>query len=143
MEKYKPNDATTNPSLILLAAEKEDFAHLIQASADFGLKNFNSYFGKGKIKKENPPVVWADLSETDREHLVDLIFDHLAVSFGCKILKIVPGFVSTEVDAKLSFNKTETVNRAKRLIDLYKAEGADTSRILIKVATTWEGIKAG
>lgn len=67
----------------------------------------------------------------------------MAVSFGCKILDIVPGFVSTEVDAKLSFDKKESVSRAKRIIQLYKDEGADFSRILIKLASTWEGIKAG
>ena len=71
----------------------------------FGLKNYNAYFGKGKIKKENPAVNWKDLEDFEKDSLVDLIFDHLAVSFGCKILKIVPGFVSTEVDARLSFEK--------------------------------------
>lgn len=75
--------------------------------------------------------------------LVDLIFDHLAVSFGCQILKIIPGYVSTEVDAKVSFDVTKSVNRAKRIIQLYKDEGVDTERILIKLASTWEGIKAG
>lgn len=72
-----------------------------------------------------------------------MIFDHLAVSFGCEILKIVPGFVSTEVDAKLSFDKKATIDRAKRLIQLYKNEGVDTNRILIKIASTWPGIMAG
>lgn len=82
------------------------------------------------------------MNDSEKDDLVDLIFDHLSVSFGCNILKIVKGYVSTEVDAKLSFDKNETVKRAQRLIKLYEAQGIDTSRILIKIASTWEGIKA-
>lgn len=98
---------------------------------------------KSKKKKEPKPVVWSELDDLEKSNLVDLIFDHLSVSFGCEILKIVPGYVSTEVDAKLSFDKKSTIERAKRIIQLYKNEGADTSKILIKIASTWEGIMAG
>ena len=72
-----------------------------------------------------------------------MIFDHLCVSFGVKILEKIKGYVSTEVDAKLSFNKNETVKRAKRIIALYEQAGVSADRILIKIASTWEGIKAG
>jgi transaldolase len=88
-------------------------------------------------------VCWETLSEEHRNDLVDLIYDHLCVSFGVKILEKIKGYVSTEVDARLSFNKNETIKRAKRLIALYEQAGVSTDRILIKVATTWEGIKAG
>lgn len=115
---------------------------MIAASVDFAVKNFNKYLGKGKQKKDTTPAAWEDLSEEDRENLIDLAFDHIAVSFGVKILEFVPGYVSTEVDAKLSFNKTETVNRGKRIIELYKESDVKSDRILIKVAATWEGIKA-
>lgn len=71
-----------------------------------------------------------------------MIFDHICVSFGCEILKKIKGYVSTEVDASLSFNKNETVKRAKRIIALYQEAGISKDRVLIKIATTWEGIKA-
>ena len=71
-----------------------------------------------------------------------MIFDHICVSFGCEILKRIKGYVSTEVDAALSFNKNETVRRAKRIIALYEQAGVSSDRVLIKIATTWEGIKA-
>ena len=116
IEKFKPQDATTNPTLILLASEKPDFKPMIAASVEFAVNNFNKYLGKGKQKKDTNPAVWDDLSEFEREELIDLAFDHIAVSFGAKILEIVPGYVSTEVDAKLSFDKTSTVNRGKRII---------------------------
>lgn len=143
IQKYKPEDSTTNPTLILQASEKPEFQNLIKKSIQFGIKNFDVYLVKGKKKKDPKPAVWAELQEEDKLHLIDLIFDHLAVSFGCEILKIVPGFVSTEVDAKLSFDKKATIDRAKRLIQLYKNEGVDTNRILIKIASTWPGIMAG
>jgi transaldolase len=75
--------------------------------------------------------------------LIDLVFDHICVSFGCKILERIKGFVSTEVDAGLSFHKNETLKRARRIIALYKQAGVDSNRVLIKIAATWEGIKAG
>lgn len=75
--------------------------------------------------------------------MIELIFDHLCVSFGIKLLEKIKGFVSTEVDARLSFNKNESIKRAKRIIALYEQAGVSTDRILIKLASTWEGIKAG
>merc|ERR1719354_780683 len=73
---------------------------------------------------------------------VELVMDKLAVNFGIEITKIVPGYVSTEVDARLSFDKEATITKAHSIIALYKAKGVDKSRILIKIAATWEGIKA-
>ncbi len=92
---------------------------------------------------EEHRVSWEKLSEEQQNDLVELIYDHLCVSFGVKILEKIKGYVSTEVDAKLSFNKNETIKRARRLIALYEQAGVSTDRILIKIATTWEGIKAG
>lgn len=87
-------------------------------------------------------VEWAKLNEQQKDELIDLVFDHICVSFGCKILEKVKGYVSTEVDAGLSFNKNATLKRANRIIALYKNAGIDTERVLIKIASTWEGIKA-
>lgn len=77
------------------------------------------------------------MPDNQKDSLIELIYDHLFVSFGCNILKKVPGYVSTEVDAKLSFNKDETVKRAKRIIKMYEENGVKADRILIKIATTW------
>lgn len=110
---YAPQDATTNPSLILKAVQKPEYAHL--------LKETVQRFGKD------------DLDET---------MNRLLVRFGQEILKHIPGRVSTEVDARLSFDTEATVSRARRIIDLYQGDGVHVDRILIKIAATWEGIQA-
>jgi transaldolase len=116
---YTPQDATTNPSLILKALQKEEYAHVldaaIKASADSGAEG---------------------------EARIDLVIDHLLVGFGQKILEIVPGRVSTEVDARLSFDTEATSAKARELIALYEAAGISKERVLIKIASTWEGIEA-
>jgi transaldolase len=119
MKEFKPQDATTNPSLIFQATQKPEYAYLLdKAIAD----NKNLHLtGAAKI---------------------DHIIDDLLVNFGLEILKIVPGRVSTEVDARLSFNKEGTKQKAHQLIDLYEENGIPRERILIKVASTWEGIRA-
>lgn len=117
--KYTPQDATTNPSLILAAAKKPEYAKLIDVAVAYGKEH-------GK----------------DLQEQVDLSLDRLLVEFGSEILKIVPGRVSTEVDARLSFDKDATIKKALQIIDLYKAQGIDKDRILIKIASTWEGIQA-
>jgi len=119
MKEFKPQDATTNPSLIFQATQKPEYAYLLdKAIAD----NKNLHLtGAAKI---------------------DHIIDDLLVGFGMEILKIVPGRVSTEVDARLSFNKEGTKQKAHQLIDLYQQNGIPRERILIKVASTWEGIRA-
>jgi len=116
---YKPQDATTNPSLILAASQKSQYAPLIDGALEYGKK-------KGGSKEEQ--LEWA--------------LDKLLVNFGAEILKIVPGRVSTEVDAKLSFDTEATIAKAKRLIGLYDEIGVKKERILIKIASTWEGIQA-
>ena len=110
---FQPQDATTNPSLILKAVQKPDYAPL--------LKDVVQHYG---------------------ERPIDEVVDRLLVRFGCEILSIVPGRVSTEVDARLSFDADATVARAERLIGLYQAQGIHIDRVLIKVAATWEGIQA-
>lgn len=117
--KYKPQDATTNPSLILAASKKPEYADLIDAAVKYG----KSHGG-------------------DLDSQVDATFDRLLVEFGKKILEIVPGKVSTEVDARLSFDKQASINKALHIIDLYKSIGISKDRVLIKVASTWEGIQA-
>lgn len=119
--KYKPQDATTNPSLILAAANKSEYAKLIDKAIE-AVKSTHS----GKSKEEQ----------------AELALDTLLVEFGSEILKIVPGRVSTEVDARLSFNKDATIKKALEIIDLYKAKGISKDRVLIKIASTWEGIQA-
>ena len=110
---FLPTDATTNPSLILKAVQKPDYAPLLAEAV---------------AKYKGRPL--------------DEITDRLIVRFGCEILSIVPGRVSTEVDARLSFDTAATVARGKRLIEMYASEGIAKERILIKVASTWEGIQA-
>ena len=111
--QYKPRDATTNPSLILKAVQRPEYAPLLaQTLARYGARP------------------------------LDEIMDHLLVRFGCEILTHIPGRVSTEVDARLSFNTSATVARAQRIIELYQAEGVHIDRVLIKIAATWEGIQA-
>ncbi|MBL9114455.1 MAG: transaldolase [Verrucomicrobiaceae bacterium] len=119
MKAYKPQDATTNPSLILAAAQKPEYRSLVdKAVAD--LKG-GSLSGAG---------------------LVDAVMDRILVNFGQEILKIVPGRVSTEVDARLSFDRDGTLAKARQIIALYEGAGTSRDRILIKIASTWEGIKA-
>ncbi|KAK3367049.1 hypothetical protein B0T24DRAFT_634650 [Lasiosphaeria ovina] len=118
--KYKPQDATTNPSLILAATKKPEYAALLDAA----IEQANKESGKSIDQK------------------VESALDHLLVQFGKKILEIIPGKVSTEVDAAFSFDTKASVNKALHIIDLYKAEGISKDRVLIKVASTWEGIKA-
>lgn len=110
---YAPRDATTNPSLVLKAVQKPEYAPLLaEAIARHGA---------------------ADKVE---------LMNRLLVRFGVEILQLIPGRVSTEVDARLSFDTAATLERARRLIALYRAEGVDSARVLIKVAATWEGIRA-
>jgi transaldolase len=110
---FQPQDATTNPSLILKAVQKPDYAPLLKETVD-----------------------------QFRGRPLDEIMDRLLVRFGCEILSIIPGRVSTEVDARLSFDTNTTVARGERLIELYQAQGIHIDRVLIKVASTWEGIQA-
>jgi transaldolase len=121
MRKYKPQDATTNPSLILAAAQMPEYAQLVDgALAD----------------------ARAAAPGADRKAVVADAIDRLSVAFGQEILGIVPGRVSTEVDARLSFDTAATIDKAHKLIGMYEAEGVARERVLIKVASTWEGIRA-
>ena len=113
LARFKPQDATTNPSLILKAVQKADYAPLL-----------------------------TDTVSRFKGRTLDETMDRLLVRFGCEILSIIPGRVSTEVDARLSFDTSATVTRGERLIELYQAEGIHIDRVLIKVAATWEGIQA-
>ncbi|CAG8484885.1 11695_t:CDS:2 [Paraglomus brasilianum] len=117
--QYKPQDATTNPSLILNASKKSAYHHLIDSAIAYA---------KTKSGTVDEKVEWA--------------IDKLLINFGAEILKIIPGRVSTEVDAKLSFDKEATIAKAKRLIGLYNEVGIPKERVLIKIASTWEGIRA-
>jgi transaldolase len=119
IEQFKPMDATTNPSLVLKAAQLPQYAHLLdramaQAAAQGG---------------------------SDAQQLANCS-DILAVAIGCEILTIIPGRISTEVDSRLSFDRDATVAKARRLIELYQQAGINRDRVLIKMAATWEGIQA-
>ena len=119
MDEYKPQDATTNPSLILAASNDAKYRYLIDQAVsdtkDSGLSG---------------------------AAMVEATIDRVLILFGNEILKIVPGRVSTEVDARLSFDRDATVEKARELIRIYEETGTDRSRVLIKIASTWEGIKA-
>jgi transaldolase len=122
LKKYKPTDATTNPTLILAAANMKQYDHLIE----------------DVIKK----IQEKDSSSSNEQAIVDDIMDNLFVTFGEEILKIVPGRVSTEVDARLSFDREGQIKKARHLIGLYEKRGISKDRILIKLSSTWEGIQA-
>jgi len=119
LSKYLPTDATTNPSLVYAASQLPQYQHLVDEAVEYGVAN-----------------------ATSKEAKTALILDRLAVVFGREILSIVPGRVSTEVDARLSFDKEGSVRKANELIDMYAGFGIDKKRILIKLAATWEGIRA-
>lgn len=121
IKKYKPTDATTNPSLILAAASLPQYQFLIEEAIQYGKKNSSS---------------------SNRIDLMNAIMEKVFVNFGLEILKIVPGRVSTEVDARLSFDVNASVKKAEKYIALYEKAGIPKERILIKLASTWEGIKA-
>jgi transaldolase len=122
IEKVKPQDATTNPSLITAAALQPQYQGIVEDT----LKGARATLG-------------ADASQKD---VVTLAFDRLAVAFGLKILEIIPGRVSTEVDARLSYDTEATISKGREIIAQYEAAGVDKNRILIKIASTWEGIQA-
>ena len=122
IRKFKPRDATTNPSLILAAAKNPNYIKLIDQSLENSNKLFSSKFSK-------------------KEFITEAI-DQVSVIFGKEILKIISGRVSTEVDARLSFDTQATVEKARKIINLYKEHGISKDRVLIKIASTWEGIKA-
>src|SRR5438067_11525398 len=120
IKEFKPRDATTNPSLIYAATQKEQYFHLLdEVLAD---RKNSGLSGAAQIED---------------------IMDHLLIKFGCEILEIVPGRVSTETDARLSFDVEGSINKARQLMSLYKDRGIGPDRVLIKIASTWEGIKAG
>src|SRR3982750_4887865 len=119
IKEFKPRDATTNPSLIYAATQKKQYFHLLdEVLAD---RKNSGLSGSAQIED---------------------IIDHLLVKFGCEILEIVPGRVSTETDARLSFDTEGSINKGCRLIKLYEEKGIDRERILIKIASTWEGLCA-
>jgi transaldolase len=120
IKEFKPRDATTNPSLIYAATQQEKYFHLLDEVLAERKKSGLS--GAAQIED---------------------IIDHLLVKFGCEILKIVPGRVSTETDARLSFDTEGSINKARQLIKLYEERQIPRERVLIKIASTWEGIKAG
>ena len=113
LAQFQPQDATTNPSLILKAVQKPEYAPLLSEAV-----------------------------AAHRGAPLDEVMDHLLVRFGCEILQTIPGRVSTEVDARLSFDTAATLARARRIMGLYEAQGISRQRVLIKVAATWEGIQA-
>ena len=116
---YQPQDATTNPSLLLKAASLEHYQHLFEDALAWGKQ-------RGKTQEQQ-------VAEAS---------DKLAVNVGAEILKSIPGRVSTEVDARLSFDKEKSMKKARHLVELYQDQGVDRERILIKLASTWEGIRA-
>ncbi|MFQ5701938.1 MAG: transaldolase [Acidobacteriota bacterium] len=119
IQEHHPQDATTNPSLIYKAAQMPEYEPLVREA-----------------------IACAKAATGDRPQRVQACIEKLAVDFGREILEIIPGRVSTEVDARLSFDTQGTIETARRLIGMYEAAGIDRARILIKVASTWEGIRA-
>jgi len=123
IEQFKPRDSTTNPSLIAAAAEMPQYKEIVDGTLLQARKELGD--------------------EADPKKIASLAFDRLAVEFGKRILKIVPGRVSTEVDARLSFDTEATIAKGRDIIAQYDAAGIGRERVLIKIASTWEGIRAG
>ncbi|OEH78210.1 uncharacterized protein LOC34622357 [Cyclospora cayetanensis] len=121
IKEFNPTDATTNPTLVLQAVKDPKYKHVLEKA----------------IKEAQEATKGKSVDETVEEAV-----DRVLVGFGLELLDIIPGLVSTEIPADLSFDQEESVNRAKRIIALYKSKGIDKDRILIKVAATWEGIQA-
>lgn len=119
IKDYTPTDATTNPSLLLKAAQQPEYQDLLRSAVEYGKSRAN-----------------------DADEQIHHVINKLAVNFGEEILKIVPGRVSTEVDARFSFNTQRTIEQARELIRLYDEVGVKPERVLIKIASTWEGIQA-
>lgn len=119
IRKFKPMDSTTNPSLIFTASQDHRYAHLLDEA-----------------------LAYARRKSTDTHKQMGIALDRLFINFGLEILKIVPGRVSTEVDARFSFDTEGSVRKARELIALYKESGIDRERILVKLASSWEGIRA-
>jgi transaldolase len=117
--KLKPQDATTNPSLLFKAAQQPQYKHLVEEALSYSAKQ-----------------------PGDQNAQTMAFMDKLFVNFGCEILKLIPGRVSTEVDASFSFDTAGSIDKARTLIKLYEAAGVERNRVLIKLGTTWEGIKA-
>jgi transaldolase len=117
--RHRPQDATTNPSLLYHAAQMPDYRHLVEEAVHVVSERLCSH-----------------------EEMAEDFIDRLFVLFGCEILKVIPGRVSTEVAASLSFDTEGTIAKARKLISLYEAKGITRERILIKIASTWEGIRA-
>ncbi|WP_435105854.1 transaldolase [Arhodomonas sp. AD133] len=119
IERFRPQDCTTNPSLLLKAVHMDAYRDLVDDAVDWG----------------------RDRAGT-RDRDVEAVLDRLAVNFGSELLRLVPGYVSTEVDAALSFDTQGTIDKARQLIELYRERDVDPQRVLIKIAATWEGIQA-
>jgi transaldolase len=119
IRQFRPEDCTTNPSLILKAAQKTEYAHLVDEA-----------------------IVWASKKSSSREARIAAACDRIAINFGEQLLKVVPGRVSTEVDADLSFDTRASLTKARAIIREYERRGVDRKRVLIKLAATWEGIRA-
>ena len=119
MRAYSPQDATTNPTLILKAVQKDAYAPLLEKAVS-------------DVMQEHPA----------ERQVTNMVIDHLLVLFGLEILKIVPGRVSTEIDARLSFDVENSVAKAREIIRLYEGVGVPRERVLVKIASTWEGLEA-
>jgi transaldolase len=118
IRQFKPEDCTTNPSLILKAAQKPEYQHLVDEA-----------------------VRWAAKKGGTKDARVEAACDRIAVNFGEQLVKLIPGRISTEVDADLSFNRQASLKKARAIIKAYESRGIDRKRVLIKLAATWEGIK--
>src|SRR5271169_4531505 len=117
--RHRPQDATTNPSLLFHAAQMPAYRHLVEEATELALERGGGH-----------------------EEMAEEFIDRLFVLFGCDILKVVPGRVSTEVASRLSFDVLSTLDKSRKLFSLYEKKGISRDRILIKVASTWEGIRA-
>ena len=128
--KYKPEDVTTNPVLISQAAQNPEYSSHIQTAIEYVKAEYSKSQGN-----------FADLSKNEKKNFILLVYEKLAVSFGIEILKIIPGWVSTQLDPRMAYDKEGMLASARRMAKLYEQSGWSRERFMIKVPSTWEGIQ--
>jgi len=141
--QYNATDVTTNPVLIFQATQKPEYANHIKEAIEYAKTHFhnfdNAHNNLGEAK-ENPNFDFKALSPADQKKFLLMVYEHLGVGFGKKILQIVPGWISTQVDPRYAFDKETMLASAKRMAKMYEAAGVSRDRFMIKIPSTWEGV---
>lgn len=141
--QYNPQDVTTNPVLVSQAAQKSEYSKHIKEAIEYAKTHFHNFANAHKDigQPKESKINFSNLSETEQKNFLLFIYEKLAVSFGIEILKIIPGWVSTQLDPRLAYDKETMLASARRMAKLYEQAGWSRERFMIKVPSTWEGIQ--